>query len=67
MKNRPIRHILKRLISVIGIVLVWRGVWYLLDYIDRTYFNGGHALTAIAGILIGSIILYIIDKEITIV
>lgn len=54
---------LTRLSSVVGIVLVWRGIWYVLDIIDKTFFDGGHLATAIAGVIVGLVILYWPDKD----
>lgn len=48
---------------VIGIVLVWRGIWYVLDEIDKIMFGGGHFWTALVGVVIGLAILYIPDKD----
>ncbi len=48
---------------VVGIVLVWRGIWYLLDKMDVYLFGGSHIWTAIGGIIIGLLILYLPDKD----
>lgn len=61
-------YFLKNLFVVIGLVLIWRGVWYIMDYVDIVFFGGNHAFTAVAGIIFGLFILYIPDgdlKEIT--
>lgn len=47
---------------VLGLVLVWRGVWYVLDYIDQVL-GGSHVLTAVGGIVLGLLILYLPDKN----
>ena len=55
---------LARIISiVIGLVLIWRGVWYVLDALDVWIFGGSHLWTAVMGILIGLLILYIPDED----
>jgi uncharacterized membrane protein (DUF373 family) len=46
------------LITVTGVVLVWRGIWLILDTIDIFLFNGMHALTGVVGIVAGMYILY---------
>lgn len=51
------------LLIVVGIVLVWRGIWYVLDEVDKYLFGGSHAWTASIGIIIGLVILYIPDKN----
>lgn len=57
------RYLTKNLSIVIGLVLVWRGVWYVLDGIDKIFFNGSHLWTSVAGIIVGLIILYLPDKD----
>lgn len=56
-------YFLKNLGIIVGIVLVWRGVWYVLDAFDVIFFGGHHLYTAIIGIIAGFIILYIPDKD----
>lgn len=51
------------LVTVVGLVLVWRGIWYLLDAVDKAWFNGGHALTALVGVGLGLLLLYLPDKD----
>lgn len=56
-------YFLKNLSTIIGIVLVWRGVWYVLDELDKIMFEGSHLWTAVLGIIIGLAILYLPDKD----
>lgn len=53
----------KSLPIVIGLVLVWRGIWYVADWADLTFFAGDHALTAVGGIVLGLLLLYLPDKD----
>ena len=48
---------------VVGLVLIWRGIWYVLDGLDLLFFGGSHTVTAIAGIVVGLAILYLPDKD----
>ncbi|MEK7541636.1 MAG: hypothetical protein AAB533_02185 [Patescibacteria group bacterium] len=48
---------------IVGLVLIWRGIWLLLDSIDRTLFGGSHAFTALGGIVVGLLILYLPDRD----
>ena len=48
---------------VIGIVLIWRGIWIVLDIIDRVAFGSSHIFTALGGIVAGIIILYVPDRD----
>lgn len=63
MKNLNFKYFLKNISIVFGVVLIWRGIWYLLDKFDHLFFAGGHAFSAIGGIIIGILILYIPDKD----
>lgn len=53
----------KNISIVIGLVLVWRGIWYVLDGIDKWIFGGTYIWTALGGIVIGLAILYLPDKD----
>lgn len=48
---------------VFGLVLIWRGMWFILDDIDLMLFGGSHQITALAGIVLGFLILYLPDKD----
>ena len=61
--SETIRYFAKNIAIVIGIVLIWRGIWYLLDYIDMLFFQGNHVPLAIVGIIIGLLILYLPDRD----
>lgn len=58
-----VRHFAKDIAIVIGLVLVWRGVWYLLDSFDYFYLNSNHFYSGIVGLVIGLLILYIPDHD----
>ena len=56
-------YLAKNISTVIGLVLVWRGIWYALDWIDISWLNGNHVWTTLGGIVIGMLILYFPDKD----
>jgi len=56
-------YLAKNISIVIGLVLIWRGIWYVLDGLDLIFFEGLHTWSAIGGIIVGLIILYIPDKD----
>ena len=58
-----LQYFVKNISIVIGLVLIWRGIWYVLDSIDKWLFGGSHALTAAMGIIVGLVILYLPDKD----
>lgn len=53
----------KNISIVIALVLIWRGIWYSLDFIDGLFFNNIHIYSAVGGIVVGLIILYLPDKD----
>lgn len=58
-----ISYFAKNITVVIGIVLIWRGIWYVLDYFDTLIFQDNHLPLAIGGIIIGLLILYLPDRD----
>lgn len=62
-KNLTLSYFVRNFSIVVGLVLIWRGIWYVLDGLDRMFFTGNHIWTAIGGIILGLIILYIPDKD----
>jgi hypothetical protein len=63
-KNKiTVKYLAQNISIVIGLVLVWRGIWYVLDALDLWLFNGGHAWTALLGIVLGLVILYLPDQD----
>lgn len=57
------KALFRSLTTIVGILLIWRGVWYVLDIADAHFFQGSHLWTALAGIVIGLVIIYIPDKD----
>jgi hypothetical protein len=62
-RRRPsvIQHLVRDLLAVAGLVLMWRGVWVLLDMFDVVV--GSQLWTAIGGIVAGLILLHRIGEE----
>jgi hypothetical protein len=63
MKNLNLKYFSSNLGVVIGLVLIWRGVWHLTDLIDYYLLGGNTFYTAAGGIIIGLIILFLPDKD----
>ena len=65
MKNghKDVRYFIKTLSIVIGLVMIWRGVWYVLDYVDVILFGGYNHWTGLLGVLLGVLLLYIPDRD----
>lgn len=62
-KKNPLIFILKKTTYLTAIVLIWRGIWILLDEIDILLFNGSQEWTAIGGIILGLILLVLPEKN----
>jgi len=41
-KNLTLSLFAKNFSIVIGLVLIWRGIWYVLDGLDSMLFGGSH-------------------------
>jgi uncharacterized protein YjeT (DUF2065 family) len=63
MSKRTFRYFSKNLLLAVGLVLVWRGIWYILDAFDLWLFQGAHVWTALVGVALGLVILYLPDKD----
>ena len=59
------KYFTKNISIAIGIIFIWRGVWVLLDLLDNLLFGGNHIATAVGGIIIGIIILYLSDHNLS--
>ena len=58
-----IKYVTKGLLVAIGIIFIWRGVWILLDLLDNYIFGGNHIVSAVGGIVVGVLMLYLPDKN----
>lgn len=63
MKTLGIKYFTKGITVAIGIIIIWRGVWIVLDLIDTLIFGGNHIITAILGIVVGILMLYLPEKN----
>lgn len=57
------RYFTDNIIIVLGVVLVWRSVWYLLDAVDLYIFGGNHIVTVIPWFVLGMLLLYLPDHD----
>lgn len=63
MKTLGIKYFTKNISVAVGIILIWRGIWIMLDLIDTLIFGGNHIITAILGIVVGILMLYLPEKN----
>ncbi len=61
--TKKVKNLVGNFMVAVAIILIWRGLWYVLDFIDKYLFGGSHVITAIVGIIVGVLILYIPDKD----
>lgn len=57
------KAIRESLLLIIGAILIWRGVWILLDLFDMKFLGGGHVWSALIGIVIGVAIVLLADRD----
>ncbi len=63
MRKNIAAYFSKNLLVVIGVVLLWRGVWHILDFLDMAIFGGNGLWTAVGGIILGLLVLYLPDGD----
>ncbi|MEK7659111.1 MAG: hypothetical protein AAB338_00425 [Patescibacteria group bacterium] len=62
-KRNLARYFAKNFTIVLSLVLIWRGIWYTLDAFDYLFLKNEHIFTAVGGIILGIILLYLPDKD----
>lgn len=62
-EHKSLRYFVRTFSIVVGLVLIWRGIWHILDYVERIYFGGELLITGIVGIVAGLLMLYIPDHD----
>ena len=65
LKHKPsiLKILRESIMMIIGAILIWRGIWVLLDLLDVYLFGGNHLWSAIAGIMVGVIIIFLADRD----
>jgi len=62
-KHKDFKYFVRTLSIVIGLVMIWRGVWYVLDYIDIFIFGAYNHWTGLFGFIAGVWLLYFPDHD----
>ncbi len=62
-KHKDFKYFVKTLSIVVGLVIIWRGIWHILDVVELKFFNGEMFWTSVGGIVIGILLLYIPDRD----
>ncbi len=61
--HKSVGYFIRTISIIIGLVLIWRGIWYVLDAIDIYIFAGEKFWTALGGVILGLVILYVPDHD----
>lgn len=62
-KINHVWYIINSVYTAVAIVLVWRGIWILLDWIDSYFLGNTHWGTAVIGIIVGILMLYLPERK----
>jgi hypothetical protein len=62
-KHKDFKYFIRTLSIVIGLVMIWRGVWYVLDEIDVILFGAYNHWTGLLGVALGVLLLYLPDRD----
>ena len=62
-RKHLIKYFVKNILIIIGIVLIWRGIWYILDGLDVIIFGRSHTWSSIGGIIVGLLLIYLPDHD----
>jgi hypothetical protein len=63
MRKNIAAYFSKNLLVVLGVVLIWRGIWHILDFLDVAIFAGNGLWTSVGGIIVGLLVLYLPDGD----
>ena len=58
-EKHPLKYLGSNMGVALGLVLIWRGIWYGLDAFDMWFLGGTHWITALFGVIVGIAILYL--------
>lgn len=61
-ENHKPSYFVRNLNIVIGLVLIWRGIWHLLDVAEAAL-GANAGIAAIVGIILGIALLYVPDHD----
>ena len=56
-------YFIRILSIVVGLVMIWRGIWYILDHIDVLLFGEYNYITGLVGLVLGVLLLYLPDRD----
>lgn len=62
-KHKDFLYFIRTLSIIVGLVLIWRGIWHVLDHVETVLFGGYNHWTGLIGIVIGVLLLYVPDRD----
>lgn len=57
------KYFLRNFVIVVCLVMIWRGIWYVLDEIDKILFGDSNIWVALVSIFLGLFLICLIDKD----
>lgn len=62
-RKNLVAYFVKNMLVIIGVILIWRGIWFMLDGLDVLIFGRSHIWSSIGGIIIGLLLIYLPDHD----
>ncbi|MEK7133445.1 MAG: hypothetical protein AAB804_00035 [Patescibacteria group bacterium] len=59
LQKHPIKYLRENMAVALGLVLIWRSIWYALDALDIYFFGGAHMVSVVIGLAAGLLVLYL--------
>lgn len=61
--RKHLHHCAKSVTCVTGVVFIWYGIWWCIDFLQEMFFPEQEALVALSALVIGFGILYLPDRD----
>ena len=58
-EKHPLKYLGSNMGVAVGLIMIWRGIWYGLDALDMFFLGGTHWISAVLGVILGILILYV--------
>ncbi len=62
-KKNLVLYFAKNILVIVGVVLIWRGIWLMLDGFDILVFGRSHVWSSLGGIIVGLLLIYLPDHD----
>ncbi len=61
--RQHLHHCAKSISCVLGVVLIWHGIGWGIEYLSEYYFAGYEGILAMLAIVLGLLVLYLPDGD----